>query len=158
VVNDAEGAAAPVLPPVVPDSEALDPNVTFALPSNVVARYAATKVSGSGVVPDKPPLAPEPACSTCNDTRTVVVYVGGNDVGFTYDGVCHDCPDDAPVPAVTDDEAATEVLAMALRAADLLCGNGGHGLTLPVASDALRFLAALRANGYSLVRSTREDT
>jgi hypothetical protein len=37
-------------------------------------------------------LAPEPACSTCNDTGTVVVYEG-NSVSFTYDLPCTDCAD-----------------------------------------------------------------
>jgi hypothetical protein len=48
--------------------------------------------AGPGVVPDKPALAPEPACSTCNDTGTVVVYEG-NSVSFTYDLPCTDCAD-----------------------------------------------------------------
>jgi hypothetical protein len=94
----------------------------------------------SGVVPDKPALAYDESCddASCDCCETWRVLLA--DIRREAN---------ASVPAVTDDEAALAVVARGLAAVD------GYD-TYQV--QAWNFVAALRASGYSLVRSTREDT
>jgi hypothetical protein len=130
-------AASPV-PPVVPDSEALSSLPASMLRPDDGAWYDKDdpddQPSGSGVVPDKPPLASTPCCRHC--ARAWEVY--GECYG-PHSSPCRDC--NAFVPAVTDDEAAAKVIELTLQQ---------HAVS---PND---IISDLRSAGFLIVHHTKE--
>jgi hypothetical protein len=151
-------AASPV-PPVVPDSEVLDhcrcADVSMAADPDCVIHGS----SGSGVVPDKPALAPE-KCPVCFGTGVQHCGMSGANCRAGDDGPGGNCGQpcacrNASVPAVTDDEAATD---WPLIAAFL---TATHGIPEDSQDDddrgwAIEAIAGLRSAGFLIVHHTKE--
>jgi hypothetical protein len=154
-------AASPV-PPVVPDSEVLDhcrcADVSMAADPDCVIHGS----SGSGVVPDKPALAPE-KCPVCFGTGVQHCGMSGANCRAGDDGPGGNCGQpcacrNASVPAVTDDEAATihEVVANGLHAEACAYDHPRSECKWFYESAAREVIAALRSAGFLIVHHTKE--
>jgi hypothetical protein len=118
--------------------------------------------SGSGVVPDKPALAPE-TCKIGADfpehhhhasSADIVVICTRPEVKCHHVGVpLIPCPN-ASVPAVTDDEAATRVIVESLV---LALGINPDDADREGANEvAVAVIAGLRSAGFLIVHHTKE--
>jgi hypothetical protein len=142
----ADGLSSHVGSGVVPDSEPhCSLHVEAHEPGSATCVQMTVARSGSGVVPDKPALAPE-TCAHCFSSRKFC--------GIANSLCCQRCSH-ASVPAVTDDEAATD---WPLIAAFL---TATHGIPEDSQDDddrgwAIEAIAGLRSAGFLIVHHTKE--